>query len=48
MEEADVEWEVVEKESASNVFVEHEDVQSNDMVCLDIDIQALEGGSAKI
>ena len=44
MEEADVGWEV-EKESASNTFVEHEDVQSDDVACLDIDVQAQEGGS---
>ena len=44
VEEADVEWEV-EKESASDAFVEHEDVQSDDVACLDIDVQAQEGGS---
>ena len=44
VEEADVEWEV-EKESASDAFVEHEDVQSDDMACLDIDVQAQECGS---
>ena len=44
VEEADVEWEV-EKESASDAFVEHEDVQSDDMACLDIDVQAQERGS---
>ena len=45
--EADVEWVVVEKESASDAFAEHGDVQSDDVVSLDIDIQAQEGGSAK-
>ena len=44
VEEADVEQEV-EKESASDAFVEHEDVQSDDVACLDIDVQAQEGGS---
>ena len=44
VEEADVEWEV-EKESASDAFVEHEDVQSDDVACLDIDVQAQEDGS---
>ena len=47
VEEADVERVVVEKESASDAFAEHGDVQSDDVVCLDIDIQAQEGGSAK-
>ena len=44
VEEADVEWEV-EKESVSNTFVEHEDVQSDDVACLNIDVQAQEGDS---
>ena len=44
VEEADVEWEV-EKESTSNTFVEHEDVQSDDVACLDTDVLAQEGGS---
>ena len=47
VEEADVKQVVVEKESASDAFTEYEDVQSDDMVCLDIDTQAQEGGSAK-
>ena len=37
VEEADVEQKV-EKESASNAFIEHEDVQSDNVACLDIDI----------
>ena len=45
VEEVDVEWEV-EKESASDAFAEHEDVQFDDVACLDIDVQAQEGGSA--
>ena len=44
VEEADVEWEV-EKESVSNAFVEHEDVQSDDVACLNIDVQAQESDS---
>ena len=44
VEEADVEWEV-EKESISDAFVEHEDVQSDDVACLDTDVPAQEGGS---
>ena len=47
VEEADVERVVVEKESASDAFAEHGDVRSDDVVCLDIDTQAQEGGSAK-
>ena len=41
VEEADVEWEV-EKKSTSDIFIEHEDVQSDDVACLDIDVQAQE------
>ena len=37
VEETDVEQKV-EKESASNAFIEHEDVHSDNLACLDIDI----------
>ncbi|KAI9462961.1 hypothetical protein HD554DRAFT_2267770 [Boletus coccyginus] len=37
VEEAGVEWEV-EMESASDAFAEHEDVQCDDVECLDIDL----------
>ena len=45
VEKAGVEWKV-EMDSASDACAEHGDVQYDDVECLDIDVQALEDGSA--